>query len=140
MTRRTKDALLVVWRRVKLTGPPAAAALVERTSPRHLLEIDPLLRLEDGGAANRRQGGQGRWKASGGRLVHAAGVGAVVATGHEMRHPLRQRPVLDAGVGVAVAAGGIRLACPKALGDDRPHVVRHHLVEGSIAVAEVGRR
>ena len=137
---RLRHVLLVVGRRVELAGAAAPACLVEWAAPRIFLEVKAFLRLEHRRAADRRQRRQRRGKAACRLLVDAARERAAVAARYEVRHPQSQRAVLDRRVHVAGAGRCVGLARAEALGDDRPEMVRDHLVKSPRRVPEVRRR
>src|SRR5207302_6758851 len=74
MAGRLLNALLISGHPIELAGAATPAAFIERASPRGLLVVDTLHRLEDGGAADSGHRGQRRGKAAGGGLVLAARV------------------------------------------------------------------
>src|SRR5258708_23255432 len=81
MPEGLRDGLLVAGQSVESAGTAAAAAFLDRAAPCRLLEVDALLRFEDGGSTDRGHGRQRRRKPSGRALLLAACESAAVAAG-----------------------------------------------------------
>src|SRR5438270_287495 len=118
VTRGLRLVLLPLRLGIEHARPAAASALVDRAAPGVLLEVHALAGLENGRAANRGHRRQRRGEARGRVLALPARERSGVAAGDEVRHALRDGPVVDRRVRVAHAVGHVRLARAEAFRAD----------------------